>query len=252
MPKPQWKKTSLTPNTEEGESSEQLDEMIAGRPYLAGDKFISRVRNSTVPLLAAANAEIDMVKRMAIMSDFLEFRGGERNSGPWIVNPFTCEYVSCGRRQWAKLTGRDSTSVSVMMCSLGRIVSCLMSVLVSLIGYELMAVRIGDRTMIGANGQFYTPSHPIMPEERDGLRGAEWAKPIIIGDDVWIGGGVIVCPGVTIGNGSTVGAGSVVTKDVEERVVVAGNPARVIKRLPPPGETVEGNYKPVEQKEGKE
>lgn len=50
-------------------------------------------------------------------------------------------------------------------------------------------VWIGDRTMIGANTQLYTPQHPIMPEERDGLNGAEWAKPITIGNDCWIGGG---------------------------------------------------------------
>lgn len=100
--------------------------------------------------------------------------------------------------------------------------------------------------MIGANSQLYTPSHPILPEDRNGLRGAEWAKPITIGDDCWLGGGVIVCPGVTIGNGVTVGAGSVVTKDVPDRCVVAGNPARVIKELPPPGGEVGGNYLPVD------
>lgn len=95
-------------------------------------------------------------------------------------------------------------------------------------------VRIGNRTMIGANAQFYTPQHPIMPEERDGLDGAEWASPITIGDDVWVGGGVIILGGVTIGDGCTIGAGSVVTKDVPPRSVVVGNPGRVVKTLPLP------------------
>ena len=59
----------------------------------------------------------------------------------------------------------------------------------------------------------------------------EYAKPVKIGNDVWIGGGAIICPGVTIGNGVVVGAGAVVTKDVSDNVVVAGNPAAVIKKI---------------------
>jgi acetyltransferase-like isoleucine patch superfamily enzyme len=66
---------------------------------------------------------------------------------------------------------------------------------------------------------------------RNGLRGPENGAPITIGEDCWFGGNVTICPGVTIGRGVTVGAGSVVTKDVEDFVVVAGNPARVVRRL---------------------
>lgn len=74
---------------------------------------------------------------------------------------------------------------------------------------------------------------------RNGYFGAEFAKEIVIGPDCWIGGSAIILGGVTIGEGCTVGAGSVVTKDVEPYTVVAGNPARVIKRLPrtPPAQT---------------
>jgi maltose O-acetyltransferase len=85
--------------------------------------------------------------------------------------------------------------------------------------------------MLGPNVQLYTPEHPVSPEARNGLRGAEWAKPIKIGDNCWLGGGVIVCPGVTIGNGCTIGAGSVVTKDVPDRSVVVGNPGKVVKQI---------------------
>lgn len=91
--------------------------------------------------------------------------------------------------------------------------------------------------MLGANVQLYTPSHPIAPEARNGLKGPEWAKRIEIGDDCWIGGGVIIVPGVRIGNGVTVGAGSVVTKDLPDRVVAVGNPARVIKKIHADGTT---------------
>lgn len=90
--------------------------------------------------------------------------------------------------------------------------------------------------MFGPNCQIYTPIHPIHPEARNGTQGREAARPIEIGSDCWLGGGVIVCPGVTIGRGSTVGAGSVVTRDVPERSVAVGNPARVIRTLDEPTE----------------
>jgi maltose O-acetyltransferase len=76
-------------------------------------------------------------------------------------------------------------------------------------------ITIGERTLIRPNVQIYTPVHPLRPEERNGIRGKEWAEPIKIGKDCWTGGAVIILPGVKIGDESTVGAGSVVTKDVE-------------------------------------
>lgn len=91
--------------------------------------------------------------------------------------------------------------------------------------------------MLGANCQLYTPSHPISPEARNGLSGPEWAKTIRIGKDCWFGGGVVVVPGVTIGDGVTVGAGSVVTRDLPDRVVAVGNPARIIKKINADGTT---------------
>lgn len=93
-------------------------------------------------------------------------------------------------------------------------------------------ITIGDRVLFGPNVHVYTPTHPLDPAERNGLEGPEMTKPVTIGNDVWVAGGVIILPGVTIGDGCTVGAGSVVTRDVEPYTVVAGNPAKVIKRLP--------------------
>ena len=95
-------------------------------------------------------------------------------------------------------------------------------------------ITIGDRVLLGPNVHLYCPLHPLDPAERNGLEGPEMCKPITIGNDVWLAGGVIILPGVTVGNGSTVGAGSVVTKDVEPYTVVAGNPARVIRKLEKP------------------
>ena len=94
---------------------------------------------------------------------------------------------------------------------------------------DVAAITIGDDVQIGPNVQLLTPTHPVEPEpRRDKL---EAAKPIVIGNNVWIGGGAIVLPGVTIGENSVIGAGAVVTRDVPANVVVVGNPARVVRNL---------------------
>ena len=90
-------------------------------------------------------------------------------------------------------------------------------------------IRIGDHVLIGPAVQIYTFTHPMDFEQR--RRPVESCRPVAIGDDCWIGGGAILCPGVRIGPRSVVGAGSVVVRDVEPDVVVAGNPARVVRRL---------------------
>ncbi|CAN8097393.1 unnamed protein product [Discula destructiva] len=96
---------------------------------------------------------------------------------------------------------------------------------------DTCTITVGARTLVGPNCSFYSGTHPLDPTLRNGTRGPETGKPITIGEDCWLGGNVIVLPGVTIGKGSTVGAGSVVTKDVEPYTVVAGNPARVIRKI---------------------
>lgn len=92
-------------------------------------------------------------------------------------------------------------------------------------------VTIGARTLFGPNVSLYSGTHPVDPAIRNGTSGPELGKPIHIGEDVWIGGNVIVLPGITIGRGAVVGAGSVVTKDVPAFWIVAGNPARLIRRV---------------------
>lgn len=89
-------------------------------------------------------------------------------------------------------------------------------------------VTFGNNVQIGPNCGIYTSGHPINKEER---RKVEFAKPIRIGNDVWIGGNVCVMPGVTIGDNTVIGAGSVVTKDIPSNVVAVGNPCRVIKQI---------------------
>lgn len=90
-------------------------------------------------------------------------------------------------------------------------------------------VSFGDNVFIGPNCGFYTPEHPINAEERN--KGLEYAKPITVGNNVWIGGGVSVLSGVNIGDNVVIGAGSVVVKDIPANTVAVGNPCKVIKKI---------------------
>src|SRR5574344_272173 len=90
-------------------------------------------------------------------------------------------------------------------------------------------VTFGKNVCIGPNCGFYTPEHPLKAEER--IKDLEWAKPITIGDNVWLGGNVTVLAGVTIGDNAVIGAGSVVVKDIPSNVVAVGNPCKPIKNI---------------------
>ena len=94
---------------------------------------------------------------------------------------------------------------------------------------DVAQVTIGSRTLFGPNVQIYTATHPMNHKER--ASGLEYAKPIVIGEDVWVGGSVVICPGVTIGDRTVIGAGSVVTKNIPPDVFAAGNPCRVIRAI---------------------
>ncbi|RKN08959.1 sugar O-acetyltransferase [Streptomyces radicis] len=94
---------------------------------------------------------------------------------------------------------------------------------------DVAPITIGADVQIGPNVQLLTPTHPVDPEPR--RQKWEAAKPITIGDNVWLGGGVIVCPGVSIGENTVVGAGAVVTRDLPPDVVAVGNPARVSRTI---------------------
>lgn len=92
-------------------------------------------------------------------------------------------------------------------------------------------ITIGDDVSIGPRAQLLAALHPV--DDHDARRnGWESAAAVTIGDNVWLAAGVTVCPGVTIGDNSVIGAGSVVTKDVPRRVLAAGNPCRIIRRIP--------------------
>lgn len=90
-------------------------------------------------------------------------------------------------------------------------------------------VEFGNNVFIGPNCGFYTSGHPLDYKTRN--RGLEYAKPIKVGNNVWIGGNVCVMPGVTIGDNVVIGAGSVIIKDIPSNAVAVGNPAKVIRNL---------------------
>lgn len=91
-------------------------------------------------------------------------------------------------------------------------------------------ITFGDYVMVGPNCGFYTALHPLDSETRITL--LESAKPITVGHRVWIGGNVTVLPGVSIGDDSVIGAGSVVTKDIPSGVIAAGNPCKILRKIP--------------------
>ena len=90
-------------------------------------------------------------------------------------------------------------------------------------------VSFGDNVFIGPGCGFYTPCHPTDIEARNAM--VQWAKPITVGNNVWIGGNCTILPGVTIGDGCTIGAGSVVVSDIPAGTVAVGNPCRPVKKL---------------------
>jgi len=127
--------------------------------------------------------------------------------------------------------GADSEIRPPLYCDYGSHIRIGARVFVNcgLVALDVAAITIGDDVQIGPNVQLLTPTHPLDAE----LRRAKWeaAEPIVIEDNAWLGGAAIVLPGVTVGENAVVGAGAVVTKTVPPNVVVAGNPACVIRSL---------------------
>lgn len=182
----------------------EKEKMLTGERYDPTDKVLANERTRTRLLLLELNnsREDDPETRIRILKDLIP------NSGPnlWLQPPFYCDYGSnmlIGERVFFNF-------------------NCVV--------LDVMQVRIGSRTKFGPNVQIYTATHPIDHEER--ASGLEFAKPIHIGEDVWVGGSAVICPGVTIGDRTIIGAGSVVTRDIPSDVFAAGNPCRVVKQLP--------------------
>lgn len=94
---------------------------------------------------------------------------------------------------------------------------------------DVRSVTFGDRCLLGPGVHVYAATHPLEAAAR--AEGVEYGDPVSVGDDVWIGGRAVLNPGVSVGDRSVVASGAVVTRDVPEDVVVAGNPAEVVREL---------------------
>ena len=177
--------------------------MIAGELYNPLDPQLTAERLHARLLLKELNdaREDQSEERKRILAALLTNAG----TGLWLQPPFYCDY------------GYNIKTGENVFFNFNCVV------------LDVAPVVIGSRAMFGPNVQLYTATHPINYLER--ASGVEYAKPIVIGEDVWVGGSVVVCPGVTIGDRTVIGAGSVVTKDIPPDVFAAGNPCRVIRSL---------------------
>ncbi len=183
----------------------EKEKMLDGELYDPLDKQLSDERLRTRLLIKALNdtREDQTQERARILQELIPNAG----AGLWLQPPFYCDY------------GSNMIIGEKVFFNFNCIV------------LDVTYVRIGSRTLFGPNVQIYTATHPVDYKER--AAGVEFAKPIIIGEDVWVGGSAIICPGVTIGDRTIIGAGSVVTRDIPSDVFAAGNPCKVVRELLP-------------------
>uniref|UniRef100_A0A7S4HVL1 Maltose/galactoside acetyltransferase domain-containing protein n=1 Tax=Vannella robusta TaxID=1487602 RepID=A0A7S4HVL1_9EUKA len=184
----------------------EFSKMIAGELYDASDPQLCEMRLTARRLTREYNnsREDESEKRKEILRDLFGSIGTEITVEP----SFRCDYGSniyVGENFYMNF-------------------NCVI--------LDVAPVTMGNNVFIAPNVQIYTATHPITAKER--ISGLELGKAITIGDNVWLGGNCVICPGVTIGNNAVVGAGAVVVKDVPCNVVVAGNPAKIIKQIDQP------------------
>ncbi len=180
----------------------EKEKMLSGELYDAGDEVLVKERAYAKDLIFDYNHTRpgEREKRNEILKKLLKAKGTFN-----IEPPFYCDYgynIEIGDNFYANH-------------------GCII--------LDVNKVTFGENVLLAPYVQIYTAAHPIDPSER--LTFKELSKPIQIGSNVWIGGGAIICPGVTIGDNVTIGAGSVVTKDIPDNVIAAGNPCKVIRKI---------------------
>ncbi len=181
----------------------EKEKMLAGEMYNPRDPELMEERLQARRLFQQINSTGDDQKETRDRLFYELF--GPSGSGLWIEPPFYCDYGT-------NIEVGDDVFMNFNCCIL-----------------DVCTVKIGSRVMMAPGVQIYTATHPLNAQERSS--GREFGEPVTIGDDVWIGGGAIINPGVTIGNRVVIGSGAVVTKNVEDDVFVAGNPAKVIRKI---------------------
>jgi len=179
--------------------------MLSGELYDPLDKQLSDERIQTRLRIRKFNGTGDdqVEEQTRVLKELIPNSG----EGLWIQPPFYCDY------------GSNMVLGEKVFFNFNCVV------------LDVMQVCIGSRTLIGPNVQIYTATHPLDRKVR--ASGLEFAKPVIIGEDVWIGGSAVICPGVSIGDRAVIGAGSVITRNIPSDVFAAGNPCKVIRTLDP-------------------
>ncbi len=175
--------------------------MLAGELYRPDDPYIQADHEAARVWLARYNAAFaasDSDRRI-----LLKERLREVGDGATIRSPFFCDY------------GYNIALGAGVFLNFNCVI------------LDVVEVTIGAGTQIGPAVQIYAADHPRDADLRKA--GLEFGRPVTIGANVWIGGGAIILPGISIGDDSIIGAGSVVTHDIPEGVIAAGNPARIIK-----------------------
>ncbi len=179
----------------------EKDKMLTGQLYCGIDNALMKDKATARKICSRYNESIEDNKlRESILSELFAKVG----SNPIIKPPFKCDYgynIYVGENFFANF--------DCVFLDAGKII-------------------IGNNCKIGPKTMIFAVTHPIDSKTR--ADNINIPKDVIIGDDVWIGGGAIILPGINIGSSSIIGAGSVVTKDVPPHCVVAGNPAKIIKR----------------------
>ena len=183
--------------------SEMKERMLRGELYLADDAELAADHARAQELVERYNATPHAAaeERLVLLRRLL----GEVGEGVVMEPPFRCDYgstIAVGARTFVNY-------------------GCVM--------LDVAPIRIGTACQLATNVQLLTATHPIDPAPR--RLGWEYAEPITIGDNVWLGGGAIICPGVAIGDDTVVGAGAVVTRDLPAGIVAVGNPARVLREI---------------------
>lgn len=181
----------------------EREKMLLGKWYDATDQELVKQRLNAKDLCFELNQikPSNLEKRNSIINKLLGYQPDNLE----LLSPFTCDY------------GNNIV--------LGK------NVFINSNCYFMDGAKItvGDNVFIGPSCGFYTANHPLDYQTRN--QGVEQALPILIGNNVWLGGNVIVLPGVKIGDGCIIGAGSVVTKDIEANSVATGVPCKVIKKI---------------------
>ncbi|RYU91947.1 sugar O-acetyltransferase [Mucilaginibacter terrigena] len=180
----------------------EKEKMLSGEYYLANDETIAAERKHCKELLKRLNIDEYVVGSgtAAVLKELIP----NAPASLYIEPPFHCDYgynITCGENVYFN-------------------VNCVV--------LDVMEVKLGSNVFCAPGVQIYTATHPLDAVLR---RSKENAKPVVIGDDCWIGGGAVICPGVTIGNRCVIGAGAVVTKNIPDDSLAVGNPAVVIRKL---------------------